>query len=154
MPMRSQQGVVYLWMLFMIFLLGLGLGKTLEVYSTVVQRGKEAELLYVGNLYREAIKQYYLSSPGSLKKYPEKIEDLLIDPRHLATRRYIRKLYFDPMTGAAFIPLQSPQGGIEGVRSTAVGKPWKQVGFSESYPYLERANSYQNWRFVYREGPS
>lgn len=151
--MKLQQGVVYLWMLFLVFLLGLGLGKTLEVYSTVMQREKEAELLYVGGLYREAIRQYYLSSPGSVKEYPEKLEDLLKDPRHLLTRRYLRKLYVDPMTRAAFVPLPSPQGGIAGVRSNATGKPWRQVGFGAAYPYLENADSYQHWQFVYQGEP-
>ncbi|WP_228200684.1 hypothetical protein [Acinetobacter sp. BIGb0102] len=56
-----QQGITYLWMLFFVFLLGLGLGKSLEIFSLMDQRQKEQELLYVGKIYREAIRQYYLS---------------------------------------------------------------------------------------------
>lgn len=146
--MKSQKGVAYLWMLFLVFLLGLGLGKTLEVYSTVVQRNKEAELLYVGRLYTEAIRQYYTSSPGSVKKYPEKLEDLLKDRRHLATRRYIRKLYDDPVTGAAFSPLFSPEGGIWGVASASSKRPLKRAGFSSPFETFAAAERYADWRFI------
>lgn len=55
----GQRGVGYLFMLLAVFLLSLGLGKTLEIYSTSAQREKEADLVYVGGLYREAIKDYF-----------------------------------------------------------------------------------------------
>lgn len=139
-------------MLFLVFLLGLGLGKTLEVYSTSVQREKEAELLYVGNVYREAIKQFYLSSPGSVKKYPASVSDLLKDPRSLSTRRYLRKLYADPLSGAEFVTLMAPQGGIWGVRSAQDKKPLKQAGFDDANFSFSNADSYQKWQFIYSGG--
>ncbi|MDI1300983.1 MAG: hypothetical protein PSX71_03670 [bacterium] len=151
-PLKQQRGVVYLWMLFLVFLLSLGLGKTLEVYSTSVQREKEAELLYVGTLYRNAIKQFYLSSPGSVKKYPASLSDLLKDPRSLTTRRYLRQLYPDPLTGTAFVEVMAPQGGIWGVRSTLDKKPLKEAGFDDIYFAFTHADSYQKWQFVYAGG--
>lgn len=150
--MRKQRGVTYLWMLFIVFLLGLGLGKALDVYSTSIQRQKEADLLYVGGLYREAIRQYYLSSPGSLKIYPASLNDLLKDPRSLATRRYLRQLYPDPVTGQPFTPLTAPQGGIWGVASSSGKKPLKEAGFDDVYFSFTRAESYQGWKFVYEGG--
>lgn len=151
--MRKQRGVTYLWMLFIVFLLGLGLGKALDVYSTSIQRQKEADLLYVGSLYREAIRQYYLSSPGSLKIYPASLSDLLKDPRSLATRRYLRQLYPDPVTGQPFTPLTAPQGGIWGVASRSGKKPLKEAGFDDIYFSFTQAGSYQGWQFVYEGGP-
>lgn len=150
--MKRQRGIAYLWMLFLIFLLSLGLGKTLEVYSTASHREKEAELLYVGNLYREAIKQFYLSSPGSVKKYPTDLDDLLKDPRSLSTRRYLRQLYADPLTGSAFVPVMALEGGIGGVRSSADKKPLKEAGFDDVYSAFAGAQSYQQWLFVYAGG--
>lgn len=150
--MKRQKGVAYLWMLFLVFLLGLGLGKTLDVYSAVVQRNNENELLYVGGLYMEAIRQYYTSSPGSVKKYPEKLEDLLKDRRHLTTRRYIRKLYDDPITGTPFLPLISPEGGIWGVVSASNKRPLKRSGFSEPFNSFVMAESYTDWRFIFEGG--
>lgn len=82
--------------------------QSLEVYSLAIKREKEAELLYIGRLYREAIKQYYLSSPGSVQKYPASLEDLRKDPRSLVTRRYLRRLYPDPITGKAFAVIAAP----------------------------------------------
>ena len=145
---QQQQGMVYLWALFLVFLLGLTLGKGLEVYSTLVQREKEADLLYVGNLYRQAIYTYYLSSPGYQKKFPEKLTDLLKDPRYLTNRRYLRQLYRDPMTQQAFIEVMSPEGGIMGVSSSSSKKPIKQAGFTNENNNFEQAEHYSDWQFV------
>lgn len=112
-------------MLLAVFLLSLGLGKTLEIYSTSAQREKETDLVYIGRLYREAIKDYFLSAPGGQHKYPAHLEDLLKDSRHLVTRRYLRRLYLDPMTSQAFAPLIAPQGGIWGVASSSGQIPFK-----------------------------
>lgn len=146
---RAQKGVTYLWMLFLVFLISLGLGKSLEVYSTQIQREQEAELLYVGGLYREAIKIYYQSSPGSVKTYPEKLENLLRDPRHLTTRRYIRKLYPDPLTGMPFNVVLAAEGGIKGVRSTSIKTPVKVAGFANFIEITAPARSYSDWVFLY-----
>lgn len=146
-----QQGVTYLWMLFLVFLLGLGMGKSLEVYSTLVQREKEAELLYVGGLYREAVRQYYLSSPGGVKRYPASLEDLLQDRRYPVMRRYLRRLYPDPVTGAAFMPVLAAEGGIRGVRSESLRRPLKRAGFDPAEEGFERAGSYHEWVFAAEE---
>lgn len=145
-----QRGVTYLWMLFLVFLLGLGLGKSLELYSTVMQREKEQELLLTGRLYRQAIEEYYRSSPGYLRKYPEKLEDLLRDPRYLSTRRYLRRLYPDPVSGLPFDVVASPEGGIMGVRSPSGKVPKKSSGFKVGEETFTAARSYQDWDFVAR----
>lgn len=149
--LRSQRGLAYLGVLFLVFLLSLGLGKTLEIYATSVQREKEKDLLAVGALYREAIRDFYLSSPGSIKQYPESLQDLLKDPRSLSTRRYLRQLYPDPVTNSGFLPLRAPQGGIWGVRSSSGKKPFKTAGFDQDYTEFTNATSYGEWHFVYRD---
>lgn len=150
--MKRQGGVTYLWMLFLVFLMGLGLGKTLDVYSSMLQREREEELLYVGEAYREAIKRFYLGSPGSVKEYPRNLQDLLRDPRHLTRRRYLRTLYSDPMTGLPFIPVPAPQGGIWGVRSSSTARPWRAAPAEVSAAGGMYASSYQQWLFVYSPG--
>jgi type II secretory pathway pseudopilin PulG len=150
---HAQSGVTYLWMLFLVFLLGLGLGKSLEVYSTQIQREKEADLLYVGGLYREAIQTYYLSSPGSVRKYPESLSDLLHDPRHLTTRRHLRQLYPDPVSGEAFEVVLALEGGIRGVRSPSMKRPLKQAGLPAGVRSGgEKAAHYADWLFTYDGG--
>jgi hypothetical protein len=150
MVIRQRQfGLTYLWMLFLVFLLGLGLGKSLEVYSTMIQREKEADLLYVGGLYREAIKQFYLSSPGNVRRYPERLEDLLRDPRRLGMRRYLRQLYLDPITGKEFEVIQAPQGGVWGVRSRSAKKPSKTAEFEMPLTVIDQVDGYQAWGFIF-----
>jgi type II secretory pathway pseudopilin PulG len=147
--MKYQRGVTYLFMLFLVFLLSLGLGKVLEVCSTAVQRQKETDLLYVGALYRSAIRQYYLGSPGSVKTYPARLEDLLSDPRSLTVRRYLRRLYPDPVSGHPFVAVMAPQGGIWGVRSDSGKQPWKTTGIDDALVSVDGARTYRDWKFIY-----
>lgn len=98
--MHKQQGTVYLWCLIGIVLLSLGLGRSLEVYSTQKKREKEEEQRYILSLYEKAINDYYHNTPGEVKQWPDKLEDLLKDPRYVTPKRYIRSLYPDPATGA------------------------------------------------------
>ncbi|MCY1366275.1 hypothetical protein D9M69_531640 [compost metagenome] len=149
-PKRRQQGVGYLFMLLLVFLLSLGLGKAVDVYANSVQRTREEELVHVGNLYREAIKDYYLSAQSGQRRYPGRLEDLLKDSRHLVTRRYLRRLYPDPMTARAFTVLVSPQGGIWGVASSSTAQPIR-VKMPEGVVLAASGEArYSEWRFVYQ----
>lgn len=144
---RKQFGVTYLWMLFAVFLIGLGIGKTLEWYSHTRQREKEAELLYIGQLYREAIRRYYQSSPGR-RHYPESLDELLRDSRYVTPQRYLRKLYPDPVTGGAFDVIWAPEGGVQGVRSTSKALPIKRTGFDGELTGFSGAVRHAEWLFV------
>jgi len=63
--------------MFAVAIAGLLLSVTSEVSSHSRQREKEKELLYVGDQFREAIALYYQRTPGTVKRYPEKLEELL-----------------------------------------------------------------------------
>lgn len=146
----NQKGVTYLWMLFLVFLIGLGLGKSLEIVATVEKRQKEQQLLYVGGLYREAIKQYY-SSGVQDKKYPPRLDDLLKDPRSIVVRRYIRQLYVDPVSNDEFDLIYAQEGGICGVKSKSKLTPLRQ-SFEQSPAYIQTfklAKHYSQWEFKY-----
>ncbi|WP_307512481.1 type II secretion system protein [Variovorax sp. W1I1] len=136
-------------MLLAVFLLSLGVGKAVDVYSTSAQRAREDELVHVGSLYREAIKDYYLSAPNGQHRYPLQLEDLLKDSRHLVTRRYLRRLYQDPMTAKMFTPLLSPQGGIWGVASTSSRAPIRAMTPAGVILKQPPAQHYSDWQFVY-----
>lgn len=88
---HQQRGMTYLWTLFLVFLLGLGIGKTLEVYSKMIEREKLADARYQKDLYDQAMQAYYNNSPGYIRTYPESQTALLADPRHLTLHRYLRK---------------------------------------------------------------
>jgi type II secretory pathway pseudopilin PulG len=145
-----ERGFTYLAILFVIAFMGLGLALTGEVWRTAALRDKEAQLLYAGGQYRRAIERYYLSGP---RQYPRKLEDLLKDPRKPNTERYLRRLYFDPVTGSPEWGLvKAPDGGIMGVYSLSEAAPFKTAGFRARDAAFENAAKYSDWKFVYQPG--
>ncbi|VTU40513.1 hypothetical protein H4CHR_05233 [Variovorax sp. PBS-H4] len=146
---RDQRGIGYLSLLFAVFLLSLGIGKALDVHATRVQREQEAELAYVGSLYREAIKSYYMSAPDGQRKYPSRLDDLLKDPRHQVVRRYLRRLDPDPLTSQPFALLMAPQGGIWGVASRSAKAPLRLRSPDGVNVNGAAVRSYRDWHFVY-----
>jgi type II secretory pathway pseudopilin PulG len=145
---KLRTGFTYLTILFAIAFMGIGLALTGEVWHTVAQRDKEAQLLYAGNQYRRAIERYYLGGP---RQYPRTLDELLKDPRKPGTERYLRKLYFDPLTGKAEWGLvKTPDGnGIMGVYSQSELKPLKTGGFAIANRLFVGASKYSDWKFVY-----
>jgi len=144
------RGFTYLIAMFAVAVAGLLLAVTGELWSHSRQREKEQELLYVGGRFREAIGLYYQRTPGTVKRYPEKIEDLLEDKRYLSMQRYLRKTYADPMTGKSqWGAIAAPGGGINGVYSLSDGQPIKSGGFAASDESFAGSSRYSDWRFVY-----
>ncbi len=149
-PPRQQSGFTYLAILFAIAVAGVMLAEVGISWSQAARREKEAELLYVGNKYRQAIMLYYERTPGAVKKYPAKLEDLLLDTRYVTPQRYLRQLYRDPITNQAEWGLvMSPEGGIMGVRSLSTTAPIKTSGFSLPDSAFEGAGKYADWLFFY-----
>lgn len=144
-----QQGIGYVWAICFLALMTIGLGKALELHHQSSLRLKEAELLYIGNQYRQAIRDYYHASPGMVKRYPSSLEDLLLDKRLLTTRRYIRKLYEDPITRTEWGLVREREGGIIGIHSLSDSIPIKQANFSNADTDFSRAARYSDWRFIY-----
>ena len=141
-----QTGFTYLGLLFAIAILGITLATVGVVWSTEIRRDKEAELLWVGNQYRAAIGQYYATGG----QYPAQLADLLEDTRFPQTRRYLRKLFADPMTGKVDWQLIDLMGtGIMGVASSSQGKPIKVAGFAGRDASFKDAVCYCDWKFVY-----
>lgn len=148
---RPQRGFTYVALLIAVALIGVGLAAASEVWSQSRQREKEQELLFIGNQFRQAIERYYQRTPGAVKRYPAKLEDLLEDKRYLATQRYLRKIFVDPVTGKpewGLIP--APGGGVMGVYSLSNEKPIKTAGFTEEDQAFEGARRYSQWRFIYQ----
>lgn len=153
--MRSaidNKGSVLLMVLFGVTLLGLLIGLAGSSWQTIVQRAREEDLLWKGNRIRQAIGLYYETSHGgetALKRYPRTLDDLLKDPRFLDTRRYLRRLYPDPMTGQEWELITEPGGRVMGVHSTLDKLPFKQDGFTEDNENFTEKESYRQWEFVY-----
>jgi len=142
----GQGGFTYIGLLFAIAILGITLATIGVVWSTQIRRDKEAELLYIGNQYRAAIGRY-LNSGG---QYPLELADLVEDRRYPVARRYLRRIYPDPMTnGVDWERIVAPQGGIMGVASRSQAKPIKVAGFDGGNVAFEKAETYNDWKFIY-----
>lgn len=150
--LQNQRGLVLMVVLVMLVILGLSMGIAGSTWRTVVQRAKEKELLFRGDQYRKAIKSYYsVKHGGRAGLFPSSLEDLVKDPRFPGTKRHIRKLFKDPLTGEDFIVIKDLKSGgrIKGVRSDSKLEPFKKDGFRKENEKFVDAENYQKWEFIY-----
>ena len=149
--MRAQRGFTYLAVLFAVVVSTAGLAGAVQLWSFAQQREREIELLFVGAQFRQAIALYYERTPGAAKRYPAELADLLKDARYPGTERYLRKIYFDPMTGKPEWGLvKAPEGGIMGVYSLSAGQTVKIANFRLADTGLAGKTKYSEWQFAYR----
>jgi type II secretory pathway pseudopilin PulG len=141
-----QRGFTYLGLLFAVAIIGITLATVGIVWSTQAQREREAQLLFVGNQYREAIGRYNAGAGH----YPQALADLLQDTSLPVVRRYLRRIYPDPMTGAPdWLLIRASDGGIMGVASSSQQQPIKVAGFAPLNAAFEKAEHYSDWQFIY-----
>jgi type II secretory pathway pseudopilin PulG len=116
------------------------------------QREREAELLRIGVLYAQALKRYHDASPGSDRRYPQALDELLLDSRFAGIKRHMRRLYTDPIRpGRPWELIRDSQGGIRGVYSGSESSPWTQKPLELTGMRLPVARQYRDWRFVASE---
>lgn len=152
-PSRSCAGFTYLGVLFAVALMGAMLVAVATIWHQAQQREKEKQLLFVGKQFRQAITAYYDNSPGLAKQFPKKLEDLLDDKRFPFTRRYLRKIFFDPFTNNTDWGLvKGADGGITGVYSKSADEPVKKANFDKQFAQFEGMSHYSDWQFVYGSG--
>ena len=170
----THYGFTYIGLLIAIAFFGLssvGMGRLLISTERIEA---EAELLFVGRQFQQAIGSY-LQSGTDPKKYPTKLDDLLIDPRYPNTRRHLRKIFFDPITKTKSWGLVlAPDGGIMGVYSLSGLEPLKRTNFElQNAQFAEKTRkaptnasvvsittaekepdvySYRDWKFTFQDG--
>lgn len=148
--MQRQRGFSYPIAMFLVAILAVVSARALEVTLTAERRDKEAELLAVGQAYRNAIRSYYDNSPGTAKVYPPDLPALLQDARTTRLRRHLRKLYRDPITASAdWGMVLTPEGAVKGVYSLSNLRPFKSGGFPVELSAFAGAGHYREWQFVY-----
>ena len=142
-------GFTYLGVLLAVAFLGIALAAVGTVWATTAQRDREAELIFVGDAYRNAIASYYLHGSGAAR-YPQELQELIQDDRFPEVKRHLRRLYADPMTGRPDWELiRSADGGITGVHSTSQKSPIKRANFSAADAAFKDAECYCDWQFVF-----
>jgi type II secretory pathway pseudopilin PulG len=113
-------------------------------------REREGQLLRVGEAYRQAIKDYYESTPGSVKSWPRSLEELTYDRRFVGIKRHLREIYPDPITRTMNWGLvTSADGGIQGVYSTSLNTPIQTASIELDDVTLPAIAQYVDRRFEY-----
>lgn len=144
----AQSGFTYLFVLMLIALIGMGLAAAGTLWHTESQREREADLLFIGDQYRQAIRSYYELDPAQ-PRLPQSLDDLLEDNRRPNVVRHLRRVWRDPLTGRPFVLIREPDTqGIAGIYSPAPGHPFKNAGFAAKDEAFKDAKSYAEWRFV------
>ncbi|MFZ2652359.1 MAG: type II secretion system protein, partial [Burkholderiaceae bacterium] len=145
----AQRGLTYLALLLAVAITSAALGAGASLWSQAQRRERETQLLWAGDQIRHAILAYAQFGADPAERYPRDLEDLLLDPRSPAPRRFLRRIYDDPMTRSTQWGLiRNGQGRIVGVHSRAAGAPLKTGKFAAAYLDFEQARSYADWRFT------
>ena len=141
-----QSGFTYLGILFVVAFIGVGLGVIGQLWSISARRSDEQQLLFVGDAYRRAIASYYQHGG----RFPQTLDELVLDTRVTPPMHHLRKLYVDPVGyGTEWRVVAGADGGIAGVASQSMVKPLKVANFQREYKAFEDAECYCQWEFTY-----
>lgn len=153
-PMRNgdpaQRGFTLLLVMFAVAAMGLSLAGAGQVWQTAMQREKEAELLFIGRQFQQAIASYYEAGPGGVRQFPRTLDDLVQDQRHPQPMHHLRRLYRDPMTGGQEWGLVLREGRIIGVHSLSPRAPMR-TRFTGRDEVLDGRTRYDQWVFLHGE---
>ncbi len=122
--MRKTEGYTLIMLMFVLFVMSLGLMVAVPVWHTQIQREKEEELIFRGKQYVEAVRLFQIKKPGA---FPKDFEELIEE-------KCLRKLFKDPMTtsgewnvvlltqGPSTRRTRSAQGGRRNIRQRGSGE--------------------------------
>lgn len=137
--------------MFLIALMGIVAGVAATTWEFRSQRDKELQLLFVGHAYRAAIIRYAHAHARDREPFPADLKLLVEDGDHLVPVRYLRRLYFDPISGSPEWGLvRTPGGGITAVYSLSEKRPVRLVAMAGSSDGIDfaHAKTYRDWVFA------
>lgn len=122
---RRRRGFTLIELLVVMSIVAMLLALAAPRYFSSVDKSKEAMLKQTLVVTREALDKYY----GDNGRYPDDLDTLV-------TRKYLRKLPFDPVTGSSatwiIVPPENPEkGAVFDVRSGAPGAARDGVAYGE-----------------------
>lgn len=146
---KRQSGFAYMALLVVITASLFALSAAIPDIYQQAKREREAQLLFVGQQYANAIRHFYNNPNANLKRYPESLEELLVDNRTQKPMHHLRQLYRDPMTDSFKWGLvQNEEEEIMGVYSLSEGKILRTN--YQGYPdVLVGGDRYKDIKFVY-----
>jgi len=159
--MTDRPGYVLILLLLILSVLAIGLMAAWPVWQTQIQREKEDELIFRGRQVVEAIRLYQAKNPG---RYPRSLKEL-------HEKRFLRKLFKDPMTpsgewnlillpgspgpaagGASQQVLLVPQAALASIAAPQIIGVASSSRRSSIKVYND-AQSYDQWLFYYGQDP-
>lgn len=149
---EGESGFTYLTLMFSIVIIGIAISVIGPNWKTTRKIEREQELLFRGKKIVDAIAAYYNGFQGQ-QAFPARFEDLLKDPRYPTIKRYLRKLYKDPITNSDWILILDVNQRIRGVKSKSKEEPLKKANFSDEFKGFEGKMKYSEWVFEYSPKP-
>ena len=143
---KNERGVTYLYLMFVIVVIGLSTTMAAKQWKAIVQRELEADLLSKGIEIQNALALYSTTMKAgrvtTFEIYPQSLAELTRFPKP-----FLRKVYMDPISHGDWDYLRSPTGGIMGVRSKSRGTPFKKHEFPQAVRHFDGRASYNEWIF-------
>ena len=132
--LANQNGVTYLFVLMLVVVMSIATMEVTQQWSVIMQRDREAELQFRGTSIAKAIERFNadssLATVNRANKWPRTLEELT----KKSPKRYLRRVYADPMTGNKFALIKIGPD-IHGVRSTSTETPYNQDIFKGAKTY-------------------
>jgi type II secretory pathway pseudopilin PulG len=95
---NSARGFAYMALLVVISASLLTLSAAMPDKFQQAKRADEAQLLFAGRQYQQAIERFYNNRFVPIKRYPSSLAELIEDNRTAKPQHHLRRLYRDPMT--------------------------------------------------------
>jgi type II secretory pathway pseudopilin PulG len=153
-PSRCEAGFTYVGLVVFVAILGMVGAATLKVDGLLRRAAAEQELLEIGAAFSAALRSYAAATPQGFAPVPPTLQDLLRDPRFPGTRRHLRKIFVDPVTGAAEwgIEYQGDKVGVLAVHSLSQAQPLKVANFDARFQHFENKEHLSEWKFTAGQG--
>jgi type II secretory pathway pseudopilin PulG len=150
-PARPARGFTYISVIILIAIIGLVAATTVRLGATLQRAAAERELLYIGEQFSDALKSYAAATPQGQPQQPPTMKELLKDPRFPGTRRHLRKIFVDPMTGKPEwgIVYMGDKLGVLGIYSLSTAEPIKVSNFPSRFQAFEGKRKISDWVFTF-----
>jgi len=150
-PARPARGFTYLSVIILVAILGLVAATTVRLGATLQRAAAERELLYIGEQFSDALKSYAAATPQGQPQQPPTMKELLKDPRFPGTRRHLRKIFVDPMTGKPEwgVVSMGEKLGVLGIYSLSTAEPIKVSNFPSRFQSFEGKRKISDWVFTF-----
>jgi type II secretory pathway pseudopilin PulG len=148
--LAGSRGFTYLSLIILVAIIALVAATSLKLGSVLQRNRAETELLEIGAAFSDALKSYADATPQGQPPQPPSLKELLKDPRFPGTRRHLRKLFVDPVTGKPEwgIVYLGDKVGVLAVYSLSNDKPVKVGNFPARYSGFDGKSHISEWKFT------